>query len=294
MNFELIIDADVELAETPIWDERLACLYWTDLFTGEVHQYHPATQKEKVFETGAMIGSAIPCDDPTKLLVALEHGMHLLDMRTNQLDFLSDPNQGNPANRYNDTRVDARGRIFTSTVSKMYGTADYQPDMRGDFYMIDRDGRVEKILSDINQLNAIVWNRDSSRMYVVDTFNEKLLVFDYDLEKGPLGSPAELVDFAPFGMPDGMSIDQEDNLYVCHWTGKLSLWDKDGNLIQTMAFPVDYACCSGFGGSDMKDLYVASSKYAYSEQDLEKNPGAGGIFRARHSIAGSKEHFYRI
>lgn len=293
MKFELKIDKGVELAETPIWDARVKCLYWTDLFTGQVHRYHPDTDTEQVFETGGLIGAAIPCEDESKLMVAIESGMHLFDMETGALSFIADPNEGNAKNRYNDTRVDARGRIFTSTVSKLYGSTDYTPDMLGSFYMIDTDKSVKTLVSGINQYNAIVWNRDDTRMFVVDTYNQKLTAFDYDIETGPVSGPKEVIDFSKQGMPDGMSIDCEDNLYVCHWTGKISIWNKEFRLKKIVEFPVEYVCCTGFGGENMRDLYVASSRYCYTEEDLNRNPGAGGIFLAQNAVAGAREHFYK-
>ena len=33
MKFDLVIDANRELTETPIWDNRNGKLYWTDLFS---------------------------------------------------------------------------------------------------------------------------------------------------------------------------------------------------------------------------------------------------------------------
>ena len=293
MEFKLVIDANVELAETPVWDARVKRLYWTDLFSGDVHRFDPATGSEEVYKTNALIGSAIPCADVDKLMVAIESGIYVYDMPAGSMTLIADPNNGNTLNRYNDTRVDARGRIFASTVARLYGTADYTPDMLGDFYMIDTDGSVKTVVAGINQFNAIVWNRDNTKMFVVDTYNQTLLVFDYDIEKGPVSEPRVAIDFKEQGMPDGMSIDVQDNIYVCHWTGIISVWDADCKLKETVKFPVEYACCTGFGGDDMKELYAASSKYCYGADELKKNIGAGGVFVARAETAGAPEHFYK-
>lgn len=293
MNFELVIDAGVVLAETPIWDSRIGKLYWTDLFTGDVHRYDPTTQGQTVFATGGMIGSAIPCQRQDKLLVTIESGIYLLDQTSGALDSIADPNNGNEKNRYNDTRVDAAGRIFGSTVSKLYGSEDYKPSMLGKFFMVDTDGTVTTVVDNINQYNAICWNRANSKMFVVDTYNQKLLSFDYELTKGPVGDPKEVISFDELGMPDGMCIDVDDNLYIFHWTGKISVWNQNMELVEVVNFPVEQVCCGGFGGADMKDLYVATARYGYGSGELEKNPGAGGIFVSRCSHAGAPEHFYK-
>ena len=293
MEFKLFIDADCILSETPVWDDRIGKLYFTDLFSGEIHRCDPETGEDVVWKTGKMIGSAIPCDDPEKLLCTLEDGIYTLDLKNSRLNFICHPDE-NINNRYNDTRVDPVGRIFTSSVSKLYATDSYRADMTGRFYMIDTDGSVTVIEDQINQFNAMVWSSDATRMYVVDTYNQKLLCYEYDLKKGPVSKAYTAIEFGELGMPDGMSIDSEDNLYICHWTGKISVWDKCCNHKETIQFPVPYVCCGGFAGRDMKDFYVATSKYLYSEEELSANKGAGGIFLGRNQIKGSGDHFYKI
>lgn len=181
-----------------------------------------------------------------------------------------------------------------SSVAKTYGTDAYTPDQLGAFYMVDTDGSVKTIVEGINQYNAMVWTADNKTLLVADTYHEKLLAFDYDIEKGPVSGPREVIDFAgKQGMPDGVSIDVEDNIYVCHWSGVISMWDKNFNFVKDIPFPVEQIACGGFGGADMKDFYVASAAYCYSEEDFEKNPGAGGMFVARSEVEGRPDNFCR-
>ena len=96
MKFDLVIDANRELTETPIWDNRNGKLYWTDLFSGDIHEYDPVTGGDNSWSTGEMIGAAIPCKDPGKLVCAIERGICLLDKATGHLEVLADPNGGGP------------------------------------------------------------------------------------------------------------------------------------------------------------------------------------------------------
>lgn len=295
MDFKLVIDSNIELAETPIWDERVKKLYWTDLFSGDVHQFDPITKESKLWKTKELIGSAVPTNDPDKIMCVVEDGLHVLNLVTGDLEFVVDPEPGNDKNRYNDSRCDAKGRVFISSVAKTYGTDDYTPDQLGAFYMVDTDKSVKKIVDNINQYNAMVWNKDNTKMYVVDTYNETLLEFDYDLEQGPISEPRVVISFKDKeGMPDGLSIDTEGNFYVCHWSKKISVWNENFEPVKTIEFPVEYVCCGGFAGEDMKDFYVATSKYFYDDEQLKANPGAGGTFVARSEVAGRKDYFYQV
>ena len=291
MDFQLVIDAKAGIAETPVWDGRAGRLYWTDVAEGDIHGWHRQTGEEQVWHTGKMIGSAVPCEDEGKMFCALDGGLFLLDFETSKLELICNPDE-RPGYRYNDSRVDAKGRVFTSSVSKVYGSDDYQPDMQGNFYMVDTDGTVTLLVEGVNQYNGIVWNKEGTKMYVVDTWNFKLMMFPYDLERGPTWDPECVLDLKEMGMPDGMSIDEEDSLYICHWSGRISVWDKDLKLADTITLPVGNVCCGGFGGDDGKDFYVASASWGYTDEDFEKNPGAGGIFAARSETAGRGDFFY--
>jgi len=294
MQFELLLDYGVELAETPIWDPRIGKWYWTDLFKGTVYRYTPENEESEKWETGGRIGAAIPCKDNTNtLLCVTENGAHYLDLTTGKLTLIVDPENGNPLNQYNDSRVDAAGRLFMSSVARLYGTEAYTPDMLGALYMVDADRKtVSCIVEGIQQYNTIAWNTQSTRMYAVDTYNQKLLSFPYDLSKGPVGGSEIVLDLAPYGTPDGLSFDIEDNLYICHWSGKITVWSSELSFVREIPFPVEYVCCGGFGGADMCHFIVASSKYCYTDEQLARNKGAGGLFIARSDIPGRPDYFY--
>jgi len=291
MDFRLVIDAKAGIAETPVWDSRIHQLYWTDVAKGEIHRYDPDTGAAQRWQTSRTIGSAIPCHDTNKMFCALDGGLFVFDLKSNQLDLICNPDS-RPDYRYNDSRIDARGRVLTSSVCKLYGSDAYKPDMLGNFYMVDTDGTASVLVEGINQYNGIVWNKDNTKMFVVDTFNSKLLVFPYDIERGPVGPCTLEIDLSQIGMPDGISIDENDTLYVCHWSGRISVWNSQLALVRTITCPVTYVCCGGFGGTNMTDFYVATSSYNYSEADFQNNPGAGGLFVTESKVAGQPDYFY--
>ena len=294
MTFELVHDVNVELAETPIWDARNGCIYWTAMFEGKIGEWNPVTKIERRWDSGGrLIGSAIPAEDISKLLVIMDGGAFLLDKETGKFDLVANPEPNKPQNRYNDSRVDARGRIFMSSVARTYATPDFSEDQKGAFYMVEKDGKVTVVQDEIIQYNSIVWTPDNKKMYVVDTWNCTLLEWDYDPDKGPLGKSRVVLEFREkFGTPDGLCIDEEGSLYAAHWSGKISVWDKNLKLKEVVEFPVEQVCCGGFGGKDMKDFYVATAHYFYTAEQLADRRGAGGIFKARVSVAGRPDHYY--
>jgi sugar lactone lactonase YvrE len=295
MRFELAIDAKAVLAETPIWDHRIRRLYWTDLFNGTVHRYDPVTGKSKRAETRSVIGSAVPCETEGKLLVAVDEGMMLLDFATGKLEPIAQPEKNTGQFRYNDTRCDSVGRIYTSTVSKRLTEPDFDPDrMAGKFYQIDTDGQVTVLEDKLVQYNTPFFDSGNKYLYVVDTQQKRLLRYPYSIAKGARGPAEAVIQFED--MPDGVSVDVDDRIYVCHWGDKkrISVWSlKDYSFIEFIPFPVKHICCGGFAGEDMKDFYVATSLFWIPEGDGDLQAGAGGLFKARSPIPGRREFFYK-
>ncbi len=296
MNFEIAVDSKTVLAETPIWDPRIKKLYWTDLFEGTVHRYDPQTGINESVETNSLIGSAVPCDVVDKLLVAVEEGMMILDYNSGEMELIAAPEPNSGEYRYNDTRCDPAGRIFTSTVSRAYGSDEFDPEtMAGKFYMIDTDGTVVVLVDKVGQYNCIVLDSECQNLYVVDTYHQKLLRFDYSGEKGASGPPEIVIEFDD--MPDGAAVDCEDKIYIFHWSEKrhITVWDLHSySLVKSIPFPVKHICCGGFAGYDMKDLYVATSKFWLPDGDPDYAAGAGSVFKARTTVAGNRDYFYKI
>jgi len=295
-DFKLINNQRVVLAETPIWDSRINRLYWTDLFQGTVHRYDPVTGLDESVETGSVIGAAIPCDVIDKLLVAVDDGMMILDFTTAKMESVAVPQDNTGEFRYNDTRCDATGRIFTSSVSKKYSETFFDPNsMTGKFYMIEPDGEVKILVDAIVQYNTIFFDSSNENLYVVDTYNKKLLRFNYTLENGAYGEPETVIIFKE--IPDGVSVDIQDNIYVCHWSEKkhITVWSlKNYDFIQSIPFPVKNICCGGFAGDDMRDFFVATSTFGLADDDPDMRAGAGGVFLSRSQIPGKPEKFYTI
>ena len=295
MKFELLVDSRLTIAETPVWDKADSTLLWTDPAGGIVHRYDPVSKTDTCFEAGGHLGSAIPCDNSRDILVISDRGAELIDPEKGTRRLVADPENGNEKNIYNDSRCDSRGRIFMSSVARTYGTDAYTPDQTGAFYMVDTNGEVTCVTDGIQQYNGMVWTSDDKKLLVVDTYHESLLCYAYDIERGPVSGPEEVISFRDAqGMPDGMSIDEEDRIYICHWTGVISVWDASFRHVEDIPFPVEQVTCCGFGGETMSDLYVAAAAYGYSGEDILAHPGAGGLFAARTQIRGRGDHLYHV
>ena len=56
------------------------------------------------------------------------------------------------------------------------------------------------------------------------------------------------------------------------------VWAPDGTLERTIELPVQRPTCPMFGGDDLDTIYLTCASIFLSDDDLAKQPQAGGVF----------------
>lgn len=280
---DLVLDAKATLGEGAIWHARRQVLYWVDIEGRTVHTYDPKTGKDRAIDVGQAVGTVVPRRS-SGLMLALHHGFAHLNLRTKKLTFVSDPEAGLP-NRFNDGKCDPSGRFWAGTMPYEKGA-----DPRGGaLWCLHADGRVEKKVKGIGCSNGIAWGLDKKTMYYIDTVTKEIWAYDYDDRTGAISRRRTIVTVPDNeGVPDGMTIDAEEMLWVAHWGGwQVIRWDpRTGKKLRSIRLPAEKITSCAFGGRDLGDLYVTSARVALDEQALKKQPHAGGLFLVRPGVKG--------
>jgi sugar lactone lactonase YvrE len=279
---ELVLDAKATLGEGSIWDAKRQVLYWIDIMKSQVHAYDAATQQDRVIEVGQYVGTVVPRRSGG-LMLAVHHGFASLDLETERIEIVADPERDLPGNRFNDGKCDPAGRFWAGTLA-LDGTRNVC-----NLWRLDADLGVHKMLEGVSVSNGIVWSLDHRTMYYIDTPTGHVDRFDYDLETGEIANRSVAVRIpAGMGYPDGMTIDSEGMLWVALWQGgKVSRWDPvEGRLLQTVDLPASNVTSCAFGGENLDQLYITTARIALDAEHLAKQPLAGGLFRADVGVAG--------
>nr|QIQ10693.1 Gluconolactonase [uncultured bacterium] len=194
------------------------------------------------------------------------------DMATGRVEVLVESGQGVTLVGPNDLTMDSRGTVYFT-------------DFPGSgVYRIDGPGKVTQLLNPktVNRPNGIQISPDDSTLYLVETGvgdEPRRMVRSYRIR--PDGSLERQRIHHGFFTADGMSIDVQGNLYVSG--GKehafpgapmrvgIFVVAPDGSERGFYPLPVNFTTNNGFGGPDMKTLYIA---------------GGDMIFRVRTDVAG--------
>jgi len=193
--------------------------------------------------------------------------------------------------RFNDVFADSAGRVFCGTMPTKHGP--------GRLYRLDRDGSIHKVLDGIGCSNGMALTLDRKGLYYTDSEAHEIYLFDYDAETGNLSNQRIFVKHGrELGLPDGMTVDAQGYVWSAHWNGRcLMRYDRDGNEIMRIPFPVRKVSSVIFGGDDYTDMYVTSANSVMSEgaNKAEEGEHAGALFRLRiPGVRGLPEYYSRI
>ncbi|PDZ71606.1 SMP-30/gluconolactonase/LRE family protein [Bacillus pseudomycoides] len=281
-KLELVIDAKANFGEGPCWDEEKQILYWVDILGKKVCIYNPITNINRKISLDQQIGCVVQ-DASGGVILAMERGFHSLNLETEELKLIHNPESHLPENRFNDGKCDPAGRFWAGTTD-LYGVS-----AAGSLYFLDTDFSVKKQLEHVNTSNGLAWSPDQRYLYFIDTPTKKVTRFDYDIHTGTISNPIDIIIIPNSeGLPDGMTIDEEGCLWISHWGGaKITRWNPmTGEKILTVPVPALNVTSCTFGGPDLTELYITTARTRMNQDQLEVYPYAGGVFRIKTQVKG--------
>jgi len=147
----------------------------------------------------------------------------------------------------NDIAIAPDGTLYAS-----------DPDWKGNggqLWRIDRDRSAHLIETGMGTTNGIEVSPDGKRLYVNESVQRKLWVYDRAGD-GTLSNKRLLLTFPDFGL-DGMRCDADGNLYLARYdAGKVLVLDPAGRILHEIATKGAKPTNVAFGGKDGRDVYV--------------------------------------
>lgn len=283
-----MIDSKSELGEGAIWNYKTGELMWVNINGKILNFYNPQTGNNKEMFTGQMIGTVVPTSSGD-VLVALTNGIYRFNTKTGSKNRLVNPEKNLPNNRFNDGKCDPAGRFWVGTMS----TVDEKN--AGTLYRFDTDSTIYTMIENVSISNGIVWSLDTTKMYYIDTPTQKVVSYDYNNATGEITNKKVAVEVPKeMGSPDGMTIDSEGNLWVALWGGSaVACWNPEtGKLLRTINVPAKNVTSCAFGGNDLSTLYITTARIATTDEELEKFPNAGGVFKCQPGVKGVEAFFF--
>ena len=284
MKAELLIHVpETKLAEGPVWDHRDQSLWWVDIPNGKLYQYRPDSQSHTSYAVGRALGAAVPRSQGGFVL-AMADGFAFFDPDTETLEAFLNPEEDLPQNRFNDGKVDPSGRFWAGTMDNL------EKDQSGSLYCLSPDTlQADRTLTGLSISNGLAWTRDEQTLYFIDSPTQCVQAFDFSPKNTSLANRREVLHFDPeFGTPDGMTIDEEDHLWIAFWEGsKVACFDPvSGRQLDQIDVPANRITSCTFGGEKWDTLFITSAA-------KEGDPLGGAIFKASPGVKGSAVQLFK-
>jgi gluconolactonase len=207
--------------------------------------------------------------DPQGRLTLCEHG----DRRVSRLNkngtkkTLADKYEGKRFNSPNDLVFKSNGDLyFTDPPYGLEKQAD-DPAREMDYcgiFRLSKGGEITLLTKEMSRPNGIAFSLDEKTLYVANSDPKNAVWMAFPVEEdGTLGKGKVFYDATPLvgkvkGLPDGMKIDNQGNLFATGPGGVL-VFAPDGTLLGAIETGVATANCA-FGGEDGTTLFVAADK----------------------------------
>lgn len=270
------------LGEGPIWVARDESLYWVDIKGMKIFGLDPGGEI-LTWETPFRVGSLAPRRSGG-FIAGTDLGFAYIDLNAGLFEPFADPEADRPTNRFNDGKVDRRGRFWAGTMD------DTEQQASGALYRLNSDLSWARLDDGYRVTNGPAFSASGRLMYHNDSGRRITYVFDLDEE----GSPSNRRVFARYGekdgYPDGLTVDAEDCLWIAFWDGWcVRRFSPDGECVAKIALPVQKPTSCAFGGPTLNQLYITSASIGLSSSERAEQPCAGNLFMLDTATKGLAE-----
>lgn len=288
MEPTLLLAAQTELGECPVWDAKRNTLFFMDIIGKELHAYDWTSGEDRVLPLPAL-GGAIALSHSGRLIAGLQNGIYMIEPRSGDLEFIIDPEPGRPDHRLNEGKCDPQGRFWVVSIS----TVGRFPT--GCLYRLENDGRIIRVLDRISVPNSLAWQPDGQHMLFTDSVTKQIWRFRYDPETGDIDRREVFIDVGDYtGIPDGIAVDAEGGLWIAEFGGgAVHHYSAQGKLVETVLLPATQVTSCVFAGPELDQLVIITAKRLLDAAARRSQPHSGDLFVIKPGVRGFPPHLYR-
>jgi xylono-1,5-lactonase len=284
--------ASNQLGEAAIWHAASQRLLWVDLYDPKLFIHDPVanTTEVRVIALKGPLGAIAATTNPALLVVTHLEGISTINIETGDTKPFAKPEQGRDALIYNDCKVDRFGRLWVGT------SHDREVEARGALWCVLPNGECFLVDAGFAVSNGPAFSLDGKTMYFNDSVGRKTFVYDISASDPHPRNRRALISYTEEeGMPDGLTVDADDCLWVAHWGGaRITRFSPKGERSHAINIPAPQVTTVGFGGVDYKTLFITTARDGLSDAVLARWPQSGDLFAIEPDVAGVPEPLFPI
>jgi gluconolactonase len=265
-----------QFTEGPLWFPA-GHLWFSDVQGNVVRQWSPSGVTEILrpggydgsdAAPGGFIGPNGMIADKDGAVLLCQHGNRRIVRITpdRKVSTLIDRYQGKKLNSPNDLVYRSDGSLYFTDPPYGLAGGDQDPKKELPFNGVYRyaNGKLQLLIKDLTRPNGIAFSPDEQTLYVANSDEKKKIWTRYDVKPdgtvGPGIIVADVTARTEEGLPDGMKVDSQGNVYA---TGPGGVWifSPEGKHLGTIQPSETPANCNW--GDDGRTLYMTARTSLY-------------------------------
>lgn len=289
-DIECVVRCANFLGESPIWCAKSRSLYWINCERdAALFNYDPATNLVKEWPMPKRIG-AVALRRDGLLLIALADGVYTFNQETEALSLVASAPHSNSVVLH-EGKCDRNGNFWIGSLTKEVQTRGAQGKRGGGYFYRLVGGALLPQISDISVANGLAWSTDGKIMYHADTLSNTVWTHDYDVHSCAISNRRVLFTVQPGeGMFDGAAVDAQGGYWIAMFQGScIRRYTPDGTIDRELRLPLTQPTMIAFGGENLQDLYLTTTRHGDSQANPKNEPGLGGLYLIRGAGNGVQE-----
>ena len=285
---EVLWNSKCILGEGVTWVKEHNSLYYVDIKRKKIFKLNYKNKNKKIYKIEKEIGFLAHVSKNTFVL-GLKGEIRIVDLKKKNKKISIKIEKKFKNNRINDGKTDHQGRLWFGTMDNLERNIH-----NGSLYCLDSNLNLNQV-----DKNYMITNGPAfiNKKCFYHTDSKKKIVYKIYIDKNlKVISKKIFIKFRKNeGSPDGMTLDNYQNLWICHYNGScISVYNKKGNKLHSVNMPTKNITNCTFGGYRNSELFVTTAIKGMSKKELKLFPLSGNLFKIKTNVFGMINKKFKI
>ena len=280
--------AKTVLGEGTLWVSSQKSIFFVDIKKKKILIFNIRSKKKRTIRLNKEIGFLTHIKKNVFLL-GLKSELRIIDIKTKKILKSIKIEKDKPLNRLNDGKTDSIGRLW-------FGTMDNaeRKIRNGSLYCLDNKLILHKVDTKYYITNGPAFINANTFLH---TDSVEKIIYKIKINRNyKVIKKSKFLKFSKSdGAPDGMTIDNKKNAWVCHFGGAcISVYNLMGKKIHKIYLPAKNITNCTFGGYNNSELFVSTARKGMEKNEIKKYPLSGSLFKIKTNVKGKKAKLFKV